>query len=322
MRIRIKDTNGIIKSYHTQRYKTIRRGFLEVLSKELGTKTFQIQIQDYNCGWSDWVSVDLNVIDKETLAIPSLTNTLSPLDLGGSDVLNFNTNNPKIIENLYNENDLTVKLTNTQLSLSGYTQGTYNLKIKNYKSYDDDDDDDELTKNKDIVKSESIYSEALDLNVQIKGPVDNSELRTVELDVNSNTITLSEVTILQKLGTLPENYTVHSIYLRNLNVSSKPKSGGTYIYNPQKESEIIHNNGFICKFFKTTLDDETLSTELVKETLCLNEIETMNFKGNELLVDSDVKLEVQSGNNDPEIDETKIISLTLYVYIAPLLMGT
>ena len=139
MRIRIKDTNGIIKSYHTQRYKTIRRGFLEVLSKELGTKTFQIQIQDYNCGWSDWVSVDLNVIDKETLAIPSLTNTLSPLDLGGSDVLNFNTNNPKIIENLYNENDLTVKLTNTQLSLSGYTQGTYNLKIKNYKSYDDDD---------------------------------------------------------------------------------------------------------------------------------------------------------------------------------------
>ena len=316
MRIRIKDTNGIIKSYHTQRYKTIRRGFLEVLSKELGSKQFQIQIQDYNCGWSDWVTVDLNVIEAETIATPSIKETIPVLDLGGSVVLNFKNNISKILDNTNNENDLKVDLTDTQLSISGYTQGTYNLSIKNYKSYDDDDDD--LNKNKEIVKTEISYSKSLEVPITVKGPVENSELKTIEFEVNSNTITLSEASIKQKLGTLPEGYEVHSIYLRSIVVSSAPKSGGTYIYNPQVEAEIIHNNGFVCKLYHTEVnDDNSLNTELVKEVLCLNGEETINFKGNELPIDSDSIFEVQSGNNNTEIDETNILSFKLYVYIAP-----
>ena len=298
MRIRIKDPSGIIKSYHTERLETIRRGVLEVISNEIGSKTFQIQVQDYGCGWSEWTTVNLNVIENEVLEAPSLQETLPELELGQKVVLNFNNNNEKILENSINENDLGVEFTNSQLILNAYTQGTYNLSVKNYKTYENID---ELNKNSENEKSGTQYSSALDIPVIVKGP-EGCQLQTIDFEVDSNTITLSEASIKQKLG----DYNIHSIYLRQLVVSSKPQDGGTYTQNPQTEAEIIHNNGFLCKFYN--------NDTFVKEILCLNTSETLNFKGNEFQINFDDVFEVKSGNSN-STDITKIISLKLYCYI-------
>lgn len=298
MRIRIKDPNGILKSYHTERYQTIRRGFLEVLSNEIGSRTFQIQVQDYGCGWSDWTTVNLNVIENEIIETPSLKDSLPELELGQRVVLNFKSNTKKLIEGVPNSNDLGVSFTDSQLILTAYTKGTYNLSVKNYKTYETQD---ELNKNMEYEKSGTQYSNILNIPVVVKGP-DNSELQEIEFEVNSNTVTLSEATIKQKLGDLG----IHSIYLRQLVVSSSPQDGGSYIQDPQTEAEIIHNNGFLCKFYN--------SGSFVKETLCLNVSETLDFKGNEFQVNFDDVFEVKSGNTDSS-DITKIISLKLYCYI-------
>lgn len=327
MRIRVKDPNGIIKLTRTERTPTFRRGQFQILANEIGTQKFSVSIKDYGKGWSEYREVDINVVESETVAPPTIT-TSAPYEseVGSTQRLEFGDSNDKLLTNPNSEYDIGVTNTNSAITFRGYTPGIYKFVLTNQKlvGYISDN----ANKDYDIEASEYIKSEPLEFEVEIAKTIDNEKCSLVKLSIKPETeIYNFDSAVMMELlkDKIPEEQEPKQLFIRRLKLKCKPKNNNPYVVNPQTQNDILTNNGYTACIYNISQDETdtaNIDKTLFQEVLIQNGETWVDYRGNEF--EGQDGLEIVSKNDETYITQNQeklgldtyaILEMELYIII-------